>query len=120
MQRPRVTSADHSIREACSLHLFSSVVPGHGKKFISSILFRLGHNVLDWTAFPWNFLLIFETFLGGALWHNVYRVYIVFWGTIIYCSLASVDIFNICVTLVAYRSTIFSCRTLHVSKIARG
>ena len=34
------------------------------------------------------FLLIFETFLGGALRHNVYRGYIVFWGTIIYCSLA--------------------------------
>ena len=33
-------------------------------------------------------VLIFETFLGGALWHNVYRGYIVFWGTIIYCSLA--------------------------------
>ena len=25
-------------------------------------------------ALPWNFcVLIFETFLGGALWHNVYR-----------------------------------------------
>ena len=35
------------------------------------------------------FLLIFETFLGGALRHNVCRGYIVFWGTIIYCSLAS-------------------------------
>ena len=34
------------------------------------------------------FLLIFETFLGGTLWYNVYRDYIVFWGTIIYCSLA--------------------------------
>ena len=35
------------------------------------------------------FVLIFETFLGGALRHNVYRGYIVFWGTIIYyCSLA--------------------------------
>ena len=28
-------------------------------------------------------VLVFETFLGGALWHNVYRGYIVFWGTII-------------------------------------
>ena len=35
------------------------------------------------------FLLIFETFLGGALRHNVYKGYIVFWGTIIYCSLAT-------------------------------
>ena len=33
-------------------------------------------------------VLIFETFLGGALWHNVYRGYTVFWGTVIYCSLA--------------------------------
>ena len=29
-------------------------------------------------------MLIFETFLGVAVWHNVYRGYIVFWGTIIY------------------------------------
>ena len=64
------------------------------KKVISSILFRFGHNVLDWTALPWiffSFLLIFETFLGGALRHNVYRGYIVFWGTIIYCSLACIS-----------------------------
>ena len=33
-------------------------------------------------------VLIFETFVGGALWHNIYRGYNVFWGTIIYCSLA--------------------------------
>ena len=40
------------------------------------------------------FLLIFETFLGGALRHNVYRGYKVFWGTIIYCSLASVYVLD--------------------------
>ena len=57
-------------------------------KNFSSISLRLGHNVLDWTALLGIFSLIFETFLGGALRHNVYRGYIVFWGTIIYCSLA--------------------------------
>ena len=50
---------------------------------------------LDWATMSWTgrpcqgiFWLIFETFLGGTLRHNVYRGYIVFWGTIIYCSLA--------------------------------
>ena len=57
------------------------------KKFISLILFSFGHNVLDWMALPWNFLLTFETFLGGDLRHNVYRGYMVLGGTIIYCSL---------------------------------
>ena len=33
--------------------------PGHGEKFIPSILFRLGHKVLDWTALPWNFFANF-------------------------------------------------------------
>ena len=37
---------------------------GHGKKVIPPILFRFGHNVLDWTALLWNFLLVFQTFLG--------------------------------------------------------
>ena len=67
------------------------MVPGHTKKVISLILFRFGHNVLDWTALPWNFLLIFQTFLGGALWHNVYSGYTVFGGTIIYCGQTTVN-----------------------------
>ena len=40
--------------------------PGHGKKFISSILFRLGHNVLDWTALPWNFFANFWNISRGS------------------------------------------------------
>ena len=35
-------------------------VPGHGtKKIFPPILFRFRHNVLDWTALPWNFLASF-------------------------------------------------------------
>ena len=66
------------------------------------VLVNLSHRFcLDWATMSWTgrpclgmFLLIFETFLGGALRHNVYMGYKVFWGTIIYCSLASVYVLD--------------------------
>ena len=82
-------------------HRYLCYESGAGVWSAGSLEFRvMVKNLSHWFCLDWAtmsstgrpclgiYLLIFETFLGGALRHNVYWGYIVFWGTVIYCSLA--------------------------------
>ena len=59
------------------------------KIFISLILFKFSHSILDWTVYRGIFWGFFETFLEGSVDHIIYRDYIVNRRFFIYCSLAT-------------------------------
>ena len=58
------------------------------KIFISLILFKLSHIILDWTALSWNLGGGGETFLEGSVNHIICRDHIVNLRSFIYRSLA--------------------------------
>ena len=62
------------------------------EKLIWKIFFKFKQGTCPWMAFAWNFFGIFMIFLGGSVGQIIYREYIVFRGSNISCSLATMSV----------------------------